>query len=463
MTPTVRFAARSDVGLIREGNEDSVYAGPRLLAVADGMGGHAAGEVASAVAIATLAPLDDDAPGSDLLDALRRAALTANGQLRQLVAGNAALEGMGTTLTAILSAGSRLGVVHVGDSRAYLFRDGELCQITQDHTLVQNLVDQGRLSAEEAGSHPQRSLLTRVLDGSDNVDLDLSVREVRRGDRYLLCTDGLSGVVSPQTMAEALRLPDPKSAVDRLVELALRGGAPDNVTCIVADMVDSADLDGGDLDGGDPVVAGAAAADQPQGEPAAPDSAAVRAAQASRRDPAPDAFAEDSGAAGAAGRERGGDDAAASRPGRRRGRRRRLAAGLVVLAVAVVGGGWAIRSYLRTQYFVGTDSRQVMVYRGVSGSVAGIRLASVQQRPGIPIADLPPVVQQRLRQGIPAKDEADAERITARLRAEVSTAPATEAPLSTPLTAPTASFPTSPALPAPPGLPAPPSLPAPTP
>src|SRR5664279_3648402 len=137
-----------------------------------------------------------------------------------------------------------------------------------------------------AGSHPHRSLLTRVLDGSDNVDLDLSVREVRRGDRYLLCTDGLSGVVSPQTMAEALRLPDPKSAVDRLVELVLRGGAPDNVTCIVADMVDSGDLDGGDLDGGDPVVAGAAAADQPQGEPAAPDSAAVRAAQASRRDPA---------------------------------------------------------------------------------------------------------------------------------------------------------------------------------
>ena len=463
MTPTVRFAARSDVGLIREGNEDSVYAGPRLLAVADGMGGHAAGEVASAVAIATLAPLDDDAPGSDLLDALRRAALTANGQLRQLVADNAALEGMGTTLTAILSAGSRLGMVHVGDSRAYLFRDGELCQITQDHTLVQNLVDQGRLSAEEAGSHPQRSLLTRVLDGSDNVDLDLSVREVRRGDRYLLCTDGLSGVVSPQTMAEALRLPDPKSAVDRLVELVLRGGAPDNVTCIVADMVDSGDLDGGDLDGEDPVVAGAAAADQPQGEPAAPDSAAVRAAQASRRDPAPGASAADTGAAGAAGREGGGDDAAASRPGRRRGRRRRLAAGLVVLAVAVVGGGWAIRYYLRTQYFVGTDSRQVMVYRGVSGSVAGIRLASVQQRPGIPIADLPPVVQQRLRQGIPAKDEADAERITARLRAEVSTAPATEAPLSTPLTAPTASFPTSPSFPTPPGLPAPPSLPALTP
>jgi serine/threonine protein phosphatase PrpC len=461
VTPTVRFAARSDVGLIREGNEDSVYAGPRLLAVADGMGGHAAGEVASAVAIATLAPLDDDAPGSDLLDALRRAALTANGQLRQLVADNAALEGMGTTLTAILSAGSRLGMVHVGDSRAYLFRDGELCQITQDHTLVQNLVDQGRLSAEEAGSHPQRSLLTRVLDGSDNVDLDLSVREVRRGDRYLLCTDGLSGVVSPQTMAEALRLPDPKAAVDRLVELALRGGAPDNVTCIVADMVDGNHLDGGDLDGGDPVVAGAAAADQPQGEPAAPDSAAVRAAQASRRDPAPGASAEDTGAAGAAGRGGGGgggDDAAAGRPGRRRGRRRRLAAGLVVLAVAVVGGGWAIRYYLRTQYFVGTDSRQVMVYRGVSGSVAGIRLASVQQRPGIPITDLPPVVQQRLRQGIPAKDESDAERITARLRAEVSTAPVTDAP-----TAPTASFPTAPGVPAPPGLPAPPSLPAPTP
>src|SRR5919199_2164126 len=168
MTLTLRFAARSDRGLLRDGNEDSVYAGPRLLAVADGMGGHAAGEVASAVAIAALAPLDEDAPGADLLAALRHATLSANTQLREMVAADSALDGMGTTLTALLSAGVRLGLVHVGDSRAYLLRDGELTQITHDHSLVQTLVDEGRISADEASHHPQRSLILRALDGRDD-------------------------------------------------------------------------------------------------------------------------------------------------------------------------------------------------------------------------------------------------------------------------------------------------------
>src|SRR5512135_2498801 len=185
MTLVLRYAVRSDVGLLRDGNEDSLYAGPRLLAVADGMGGHAAGEVASAIAIAALAPLDEDAPGADLTEALRRATISANDQLREMVSADSALDGMGTTLTAVLSAGVRLGLVHVGDSRAYLLRDRVLQQITHDHTLVQTLVDEGRLAAEEAGSHPQRSLLTRALDGRGSVELDLSVREARAGDRYL--------------------------------------------------------------------------------------------------------------------------------------------------------------------------------------------------------------------------------------------------------------------------------------
>ncbi|MDQ6649485.1 MAG: protein phosphatase 2C domain-containing protein, partial [Actinomycetota bacterium] len=246
MTLTLRYAARSDRGLIRDGNEDAVYAGPRLLAVADGMGGHAAGEVASAVAIANLAPLDDDAPGADLLAALRQATLGANDQLRDMVEADSELAGMGTTLTALLSAGSRLGLVHIGDSRAYLLRDGQLSQITHDHTLVQTLVDEGRLSPEEADSHPQRSLVTRALTGIDGLELDLSVREARTGDRYLLCTDGLSGVVSEDTMVDALSLADPQEAVDKLVELALRGGGPDNVTCIVADVVDTGQAGSGE-------------------------------------------------------------------------------------------------------------------------------------------------------------------------------------------------------------------------
>ncbi|MDQ1647756.1 MAG: family protein phosphatase, partial [Cryptosporangiaceae bacterium] len=273
MSLTLRYAARSDRGLIREGNEDSVYAGPRLLAVADGMGGMAAGEVASNIVVGALAPLDEDVSSSDLVDALRGAIGHANQTLRDAVESNPALEGMGTTLTAMLFSGNRIALVHVGDSRAYVMREGELTQITRDDTYVQMLVDEGRITADEATTHPQRSLLTRALDGRD-VDPDFSVREARSGDRYLLCSDGLSGVVSPETMADALRLVDPREAADRLISLALRGGGPDNITCIVADIVDTG------LGDAAPVVGGAAAHDRGRTSSASADSAAGRAALA---------------------------------------------------------------------------------------------------------------------------------------------------------------------------------------
>src|SRR2546423_11409538 len=179
-----------------------------------------------------------------------------------MAAADSALEGMGTTLTALVAAGQRLGLVHVGDSRAYLLRDDVLHQITHDHTLVQNLIDEGRITAEEASTHPQRSWITRALDGRGTVELDISVREAHPGDRYLLCSDGLTGVVSEDTIAEALRLPGPQNACDRLVDLALRGGGPDNITCIVADIVDEAAQ-------GHPIVGGAASAAAPNSaEPA---------------------------------------------------------------------------------------------------------------------------------------------------------------------------------------------------
>src|SRR5437667_3609088 len=233
MTLTLRFAARSDRGLIRDGNQDSVYAGPRLLAVADGMGGMAAGDVASNIVIAGIAPLDEDVPGNDLVDSLRRAVDGANQQLRNTVDANPAMEGMGTTLTALLFTGSRFGLVHVGDSRGYLLREGEFNRITKDDTYVQMLVDEGRITEEEASTHHQRSLLTKALDGRD-VEPDFSVREARVGDRYLICSDGLSGVVSGETIGDTLReYADPQQCVERLIELALRGGGPDNVTVIV--------------------------------------------------------------------------------------------------------------------------------------------------------------------------------------------------------------------------------------
>ena len=254
MTLRLRYAVRSDIGHVREGNEDSAYAGARLVAVADGMGGHAAGEVASSTVIQTLAALDEDPAGGDLLDALSRAVIQAIRRCARCPPQDSRYDGMGTTITALLSAGGRLGLIHVGDSRAYLFRDGRLEQLTHDHTLVQDLVDVGRITAEQAKGHPQRSLLTRALDGRDSVHPDVSVREARLGDRHLLCTDGLSSVVSDETIADALRLPDPQAAADRLVELALRGGGPDNVTVVVADVVDETD-DSPDS----PLVAGAAA------------------------------------------------------------------------------------------------------------------------------------------------------------------------------------------------------------
>ena len=260
MTLALRYAVRSDVGLLREGNEDSAYAGPHLLAVADGMGGYEAGEVASAAVISTVAPLDQKPmPESELIDALAGAVTTAKQTLRRIVDSDPAVGSMGTTLTAMLWAGGSAAICHIGDSRAYLVRDGDLYQITRDHTFVQALIDQGRIQPAEAATHPQRSLLLRALDGRTDADPDLSMLDAQAGDRYLICSDGLPVAVSDEQILQALvAVAEPADAVLALIDLAIRGGAPDNVTCIVADVIDT------DLSGlaptNAPVTVGAAAA-----------------------------------------------------------------------------------------------------------------------------------------------------------------------------------------------------------
>ncbi|MFG6196956.1 MerR family transcriptional regulator [Nonomuraea sp. JJY05] len=233
----LRYAARSELGLVRTSNEDTAYAGPRLLAVADGAGGWS-GDLASAAAVDALKPLETMAvPAEDLLGALADAVGEADRTIGEIAASTPSGEAV-TTLTALLWSGSRLALVHIGDTRAYLVRDGELFQITHDHTYVQGLVDEGRLTAEEAASHPQRALLARALTGTGGARPQLSLHAAAAGDRYLLCSDGLSAVVPAGSLREVLTGSGaPQHALDELVALAYAAGAPDNIACVVADVV----------------------------------------------------------------------------------------------------------------------------------------------------------------------------------------------------------------------------------
>ncbi|WP_433348719.1 MerR family transcriptional regulator [Micromonospora sp. CA-111912] len=232
----LRHATRCDIGAIRDSNEDAAYAGERLLAVADGMRGPG-GAAASAAAIDALRLVESaDAPAGELITLLAGAVADADRAVRAMaVADHQPV----TTLTALLRSGAQLALVHVGDTRAYLLRAGELFPLTRDHTYVQSLVDQGRLDPAEVPAHPQRSLLVRALGaGGTQVEADLALRTAVEGDRYLLCSDGLSTVVNPGALHAALRAGDePARVVERLVELAHDGGAPDNIACVVADVV----------------------------------------------------------------------------------------------------------------------------------------------------------------------------------------------------------------------------------
>ncbi|MBO7935328.1 Stp1/IreP family PP2C-type Ser/Thr phosphatase [Streptomyces sp. S9] len=412
MSLSLRFAAGSHKGMIREGNEDSGYAGPRLLAIADGMGGAAAGEVASSEAISTIVALDDDVPGSDVLTSLGTAVQRANDQLRSLVEEDPQLEGMGTTLTALLWTGQRLGLVHVGDSRAYLLRDGVLTQITQDHTWVQRLVDEGRITEEEATTHPQRSLLMRALGSGEHVEPDLSIREVRAGDRYLICSDGLSGVVSHQTLEDTLAsYQGPQETVQNLIELALRGGGPDNITVIVADVLD---LDTGDTLAGQlsdtPVVVGAVAENQHQlHDNGIMQTPAGRAAGLGRRrhgggggggEFGPPGSGDVTGFVSTTGLADYSDDDFV-KPRKSRKWLKRSFYGALTLAVIGGGlyGGWR---WTQTQYYVGTNGEHLALYRGISQDLAWVSLSKVEKdHPEIELKYLPQYQQKQVEATIP--------------------------------------------------------------
>jgi serine/threonine protein phosphatase PrpC len=426
----LRYAARSDVGLVRSNNQDSAFAGPHLLVVCDGMGGAAGGDVASSVVVAHLAQLDDEAHGpDDIVGELESAVAAAHAEMLDRVKADPALAGLGTTVTAILRAENKFAMAHVGDSRAYLLRNGELTQVTTDHTFVQHLVNTGRITQEEAERHPQRSVLLRVLgDFEPDIPLDISMREAHAGERWLLCSDGLSGLVSRDTLLETLRdTKDVAVCADKLVQLALRAGGPDNVTCIVADVIELDDLPDGAVPGAASQIVGAAAVERNRPSTAG-DGPAARAAGLVRAgsDKTPNAHPED-------------ELEVADGPGRKRRRRIRLIALGVVVALLV--SAWvAGYSWTQGQYYVGVADGKVAIYRGIPQTIGPLNLSSVYQRSDLRVAELPGFMQARLANAIQTDGLRDAQTRVSAVAADLrSPAPPSPEPTATPSAAATPS------------------------
>ena len=374
----MHYAARTDVGLTRANNQDSGYAGPHLLLVADGMGGAAGGDIASSIAVGRLAALDEEALGPDeALDELKNAISEAHSLIVGRARNDPELSGLGTTVTALLRTGSTLMMAHIGDSRAYLLRNGAFDQVSTDHTFVQHLVDTGRLSVADAENHPKRNLILRVLGDVDaNTPVDISVRETKPGDRWMLCSDGLSGVVSRDTMhTTLLEVEDPGDCADALVSLALAAGAPDNVTCIIGDIVDIDEAPDGVGPSTASQVVGAAALDRnrPSGAEGTP---AARAAKLAVHEAA--------------------DDEDETSPWARRWEKWRPWLLPLVVLLALVAALWGAYAWTQTQYYIGEHDGVVAIYRGIPATVGPLELSALVEDTSVPLDSLEPYARDRI-------------------------------------------------------------------
>jgi PPM family protein phosphatase len=398
-------AAVSHVGRIRSNNQDSGYAGRNLFLVADGMGGHAGGDVASAIATRRIAEADDDYESAPVAAAaLEGALIAANRQLAETVAEHSELTGMGTTVSALLLDGDRVVISHIGDSRIYLLRSGELSQISIDHTFVQRLVDAGRITAEEAMVHPRRSVLMRVLgDVEASPEIDSMVLDTRAGDRWMLCSDGLSGVVSFDEILEIMASDaGAKQVADRLVKASLDGGAPDNVTVVVVDIGDPP------APATPPLVVGSAAAPLAFGAAAEPARARGIRLAPFRPHPVQETHFEPDSA----------DyfDELIEEDARRR-RRRRLVWGfwIVLLVAAIVAVFVLGYQWTQTRYYVGESNGRVAIFQGIQQDLGPISLHELHTETTVDVADLRTYDQQRVEQTISAGSFSEAFRIVQRL------------------------------------------------
>jgi len=403
MASVSHSAAVSNVGKIRANNQDSGYAGHTLFVVADGMGGHAGGDVASAIATKRIMEADKAYHSAqDAEFALQAALIAANSQLAETVFEHAELTGMGTTVSALVVLDDQVAIAHIGDSRIYLFRDGELSQITTDHTFVQRLVDSGRITEAEAMVHPRRSVLMRVLgDVESSPEIDTSILATRAGDRWLICSDGLSGVVSNTGIGNALKAPlDAQAVADRLVKESLDGGAPDNVTIVVVDIGS-----GGERQG-DPVVVGSASAPLAFGEEPvrtrAPRIPSLRLHPVRETHFEPDSQDYLS--------ELIEEDA-------RRALRRKVTwlAGIVLLVVAIAGAALLGYQWTQSRYYVGVEGSTVAIYQGIQQDLGPLKLSSVYEDTDLELNQLRVYDRQQVERTISASSLEDAKLIVERL------------------------------------------------
>jgi PPM family protein phosphatase len=412
----LRYAALSDVGRVRKDNQDSGFASEHLLVIADGVGGAARGDVASSTAVLALRRLDGPPP-ADMLEALAGAIHRAHDRIAELVDQDPELDGTSTTVTSALFDGHRLAVAHIGDSRGYLLRDGTLSQLTKDHTFVQSLIDEGRITEVESRTHPHRNLILRALDGVHETDPDLFYVELAPGDRLLLCSDGASGVLDPDRLADILGTGSVDYAVVELIRAALEAGSSDNVTCVVADVVrlDAETSDGAAPGGASsgPLLVGAAA------EQARPGGRSFfrghRSGDTDEMEPVPGEVAD--------GDRADPEDLRYAPQEPRRGRWGRRIAGVLVLVVVLVLAGVVAYRWSQDQYFVAAQNGKVAIFRGVQADMPGISLNHVVQDTDVTVAALPDYPTELVSAGISADSLADARDIVSRLTGQAAVCP----------------------------------------
>ena len=402
----LHYSAISDVGRVRRENQDSGYAGPWLLTVCDGVGGAVRGDLASSTAVQALRKLDQE-PDDDILGQVAGAVHRADDRIAELVEEDPALNGTSTTATVALFDGTRFGVGHIGDSRAYLYRRGELRQLTHDHTFVQSLIDEGRITEEQSRTHPHRNLILKALDGIRHEEPDLFEVELVAGDHLLLCSDGVSGVLDDRRLADILSTGTPDYAAVELVRASLEAGSSDNVTCVVADVLDASTpvVD----DDPEPMLVGAAAELRRRAPRSRQGSLfrGHRSGDTGELDPVPAEMPDDVPFAIPSDPIDPEQARYAPRPPRRFVWVRRLLAAAIVVGVVWVAAA-AAWSWSQEQYYVGQQDGQVVIFRGINADLPGVSLSTPYETTNVELDRLSDFDAGKVREGIDAGDLEDA-------------------------------------------------------